>query len=318
MPSYDIGSADVHDKVLEVNDNAWIVGKALITRHDSKPAEPYWEDDQGFYFTMAEGPVPSPPMQRVSDSCPITDALRSSGKFGGTYKIGNAYLSIANDFGAREHNTLEALRERNYDFVLPTVYCHAAFRGQYYIVHSITPGKSLAEVWPTTKDIALKKKWAVQIADAYHQLSQWHGDRICGADGGELKHHWPHRNFSETNDYKSYTHEIFLRNFKEMGLDCSEFVFAHNCMQPFSFTVDESQDRLGIMMWNNAGFVPKDWVCTMVIANPIDEASQLVRYHQWAQDDISEWRHLIYCALMDKGFRELWEKQAIWRGGRTS
>lgn len=307
-----------YDTVKEVDDNAWIIGgEALISRHNSKPPQPYWEGDQGSYFTMAQAPSPTPTTRRISDSCPIKDAILKSCKWKGLYRIGNAYLSVSANRGAQEHNTLEALKDSSFNFMVPTEYCHAVYGRLYHIVYSVLPGKSLVEVWPKTKDSDLKRKWTLQIAETYLQLSNWHNDRICGVDGGNLTHHWAVR--ESRIDPDSHTHEALIKNFKTVGMDCSEFVFAHNRMMPLSFMVDESNELVGIFMWEDAGFVPKDWVRTMTRANAFTESTILLHYHQWADpQDLDDWETLIEDALIEKGFREFWENFVNWRGGRLN
>ncbi|GKU04752.1 protein kinase protein [Fusarium langsethiae] len=216
-------------EIEEVDNTSWILGGALISRYDSKPPQPYWEDDQGFYYTMTEAPDPKPITQRVSDSCPITDFTR------------------------------------NY------------------------------------------------IAEAYLQLSKWHNDRICGVDGGNVAHHWLAREAQGQDS--SYNHEVIVKNFEDIGMYCSEFVFAHNHMMPLSFMVDEKQGLLGIFMWDEAGFVPKDWVRTMTRSNAFTESSAVVHHYGWTEGDKDEWCFFIETALIEKGFREFWDKYVRWRAG---
>ncbi|RGP76454.1 hypothetical protein FLONG3_5341 [Fusarium longipes] len=302
--------------VHEVNDNAWIIGEAMISRHNAKPSQPYWEDGEGAFFTMTKAPEPKPDTRPLSDSCPITDYLKGL-SYGGfyVYKIGQAHLKVTFDTGAQEHNTLEAVAKESFGFQVPTVYCHAVYDEYYYIAHSILPGKTIAEVWPTTKDDAVRKKWTEQIAEAYVRLSEWTSDReptdnsIRGIDGGNLKDRWP----AKTNwRFRSSTDpEVLQKNFMEMGLNCSEIVFAHNHLMPLSFVVDETHGLVGITMWSAAGFVPKDWVLTKAQANPFNQAFKAIS-HTWSQSDKDDWELKLLPALKAKGFENHWYKYAVW------
>ncbi|QPC79168.1 hypothetical protein HYE68_009920 [Fusarium pseudograminearum] len=303
----------IHDLVREVNENSWIINDgALITRHHSKPAQPYWEDGEGSFFTMEEAPEPRPSTRRISDSCPITDACRMSTNAWGIFKIGQAYLNVTLNIGAQQHNTLEVLSKRSYDFMIPTEYCHAVYGIYYYIVHTILPGKSIAEVWTKTKDDALKTKWAQQIAEAYDQLSKWHGDRVCGVDGGNLAYTFSTKS-PNWHDFSNFAPEALQKNYKEIGLDCSEFVFAHNNTMPLAFMVDETKGLLGINFWDSAGFVPRDFVRTATRTYSIRNSVVKCKEYGWTAQDIDEWDIKIDIALEEKGFREFWYARGVWQ-----
>ncbi|XEV06096.1 hypothetical protein FSHL1_011383 [Fusarium sambucinum] len=305
----------IYDLVKEVNEDAWIVNDgALITRHHSQPPKPYWEDDQGSFFTMEEAPSPRPPTQTISDNCPITDAIRMSDKYWGILKIGQAHLKVSVDVGAQEHNTLEALAKGSFDFMVPTEYCHAVYGDYYYIVHTILPGKSIAEIWPKTEDGEIQRKWTRQIAEAYEQLSNWKEydyGRVCGVDGGNLTHHLSVK--GNWHDKSIFTPEVVQKNYEGMGLDCSKLVFAHNHAMPIAFMIDETKGLLGISSWDSAGFVPRDWVRTAVRINDIDQSVVICHDNNWHPRDFIQWSFKMELALAEKGFLEFWEGHGIWR-----
>ncbi|KAF5233562.1 hypothetical protein FAUST_8106 [Fusarium austroamericanum] len=302
----------IYDLVKEVSENSWIINEgALITRHHSKPAQPYWEDGEGRFFTMEESLDPRPFTRRISDSCPITDACRMSTRYWGFFKIGQAYLNVSLNFGAQQHNTLAALAKRSLDFMIPTEYCHGVYGLYYYIVHSILPGKSIAEVLPKTDDDAVKAGWGQQIAEAYDQLSKWHGDRICGVDGGNLGSFYTTKN-GPFDDFSIYAPDKFQKNYEEVGLDCSEFVFAHNHMMPLAFMLDESNKLIGINFWGDAGFVPKDLVRTVTRSNSFRESVVMCNEYNWTPKDQWQWKRWIDNPLGEKGFREFWYAMHVW------
>ncbi|SPJ85068.1 uncharacterized protein FTOL_10948 [Fusarium torulosum] len=302
--------ADSRDIIEEVDDNSWIIGHVIITRHESEPSQPCWEDGKGAFFSIGEVPTPKPPTRPASDACSITDAIGSSPGWG-LWRIGLAHLRISGqNFGTLEHVTLEALAKRSLDFQVPEVYYHGEFEESYYVVYSVLPGKSIADVWPTTNQ-AVRTRWAQQIAEAYHELSKWRGDRICGVDGRNWVCHWLCKD--RTAVASSYEPEVLRQNFEEIGLDCSELVFAHCQMMPLSFMVDENQGLVGITFWETAGFVPKDWIRTMSRSNCFTEAIHVIKWRSWSLQDEDDWVEKIEAALKEKGFNELWEKNCIWR-----
>ncbi|KAG8669397.1 hypothetical protein FPOAC2_08725 [Fusarium poae] len=298
--------------VKEVNDNAWIVlGEAMISRHSSKPIQPHWEDDEGFFFTMEKTPSPRPPTRAISDSCPISDVLQQSMyNLETLLKIGKAHLHVTPNIGAKEHNTLKAVAEKSYNFMVPTEYCHGEYGDFYYIAYSILPGKSIAEIWPKTKDKALRAKWACQIADAYSEMAKWRGDAICGVDGGHL---WETRISKDRADNpRTFTPEVLRKNFDEAGIDCSNIVFCHNHVTPLCFTVDEDRGLLGITRWSAAGFVPTEWPQTAAQSNGFLEASPLTNA-TWTREDKQDWREQILTALYEIDvFSQNWPAYANW------
>ncbi|CAF3510690.1 hypothetical protein SNK03_006883 [Fusarium graminearum] len=309
---------NIHRYVKEVNDNAWIVyDNAMISRHTSKPSQPHWEDGEGGFFTMDEAPSPKPPTRPLSDSCPFTDILKESYSGLGLYKVGNAHLHIVRNVGAQEHNTLKAVAERNYNFMVPTEYCHGVYGDGhlYYIAYSILPGKSIAEMWPKTKDDALKTKWTRQIADAYYELSKWRGDRICGIDGGNLNEQFIiNGNWWDTS---LSTPEALLKNFKDINMDCSEIVFAHNKMMPLAFMVDGDQGLVGISTWYSAGFVPKGWIQTLPLGNSFTESAGAIR-DTWTDFECMDWSRKIDDGFEERGLNgHRWESWADWQAKRV-
>ncbi|KIL92167.1 hypothetical protein FAVG1_04574 [Fusarium avenaceum] len=297
------------DRFHEVNDNSWIVDHVIITRHQSKPSEPCWPDGEGAFFSIGEAPNPMPPTRPASHACPITD-VGTPWLDQGTWKVGLAHLRISRtNFGTREHVTLEALAKRSLSFQIPQVYYHKDFEKSYYIVYSELPGKPLITAWPMASQ-ASRTRWTQQISEAYHELSKWRGDRICGVDGGNLQYGW--LSADEPAVPSSYHPEVLRANCEDIGLDCSELVFTHNYTMPLSFTVDEVQGLVGICKWEFAGFLPKDWIRTMTRANSFTESTDVVQ-RLWLESDMDEWREMIESALAHNGFKEFWQKNDEWR-----
>ncbi|KAF5676096.1 hypothetical protein FHETE_2223 [Fusarium heterosporum] len=294
--------------VEEVNDNAWILGRVMISRHHSKPSQPCWEDGFGAFFTIAEAPSPKPDTRPASASCPIIDALKTSQLESGLWQIGLAYLGTVLDIGTKEHSTLEALAEKSPDFDVPEVHYHGVHDGVYHVVYSLLLSRSIAEVWPTAND-ALRTKWTQQIAEAYHDLSKWRGERICGLDGGNLNINLLSKGPWE--DSAAYNPNVLRENLEEVGLDCSELVFAHNNTSPLSFMVLDSPGLIGITGWGDAGFVPKDWVRTQTRLNSFGDSLTVVK-STWSESDMADWEAKIDSALAEKGFREYSEKHRNW------
>ncbi|KAF4971316.1 hypothetical protein FSARC_1835 [Fusarium sarcochroum] len=294
---------------LEIDDNSWMIGQVIISRHASKPSGPCWDDGKGAFFTISEAPNPKPPTRPISDDCPIKDWYAWEPSPYGRWEIGNAHLAINPDKGAPEHVTLEVLSKRSLSFQIPKVYYHAVHDELYYVVHSTLPGKTILDAWPETDDEALKLQWVDKIVDAYVELSAWRGETISGVNGHFLFEWWLGKDpFSYPDPYKP---ELLLQSTEEIGLDNSKLVFTHNHLSPLSFTVNEDGELLGIYLWHDAGFLPKDWIATKARFNTFLDASP--RAQAWSRQDKNEWESCIHNALEKRGFREYFEKNGLWR-----
>ncbi|KAF4456293.1 hypothetical protein F53441_1538 [Fusarium austroafricanum] len=300
-----------HDNcVEEVDNNSWIIGKVIISRHVSRPDAPCWEDGEGGFFSISKAPNPKPATRPVSDACPLIENHSfDHTACKGTWEIGKAYLRIGANLGTEEHVTLEALSKRSLGFQVPKVYYHETHDELYHIVYSRLPGKTICELWPKTDDKALKTQWAQQIAAAYHELSFWRGDRISGIDGNPLADWNLSTEFPPT--YSSCDPETLRKNCEDIGFDCSDIVFAHNCMMPLSFTIDGMGGTLGISHWEIAGFLPKDWVRTKTKGNSSLDSIKFTR--TWPGKMVKEWADEIENALKEKGFRECRKGESQWR-----
>ncbi|KAM0558468.1 hypothetical protein ACHAPJ_004658 [Fusarium lateritium] len=297
------------DFLVEVDDDSWIIGGVMISRHTSRPScESFWGDGEGGFFSVSKAPSPRPSTRPISDKCPLANIFHTE-TTQGTWKIGLAELRIAINVGTTpEHVTLEALEKKDFGFQTPKVYYHGVHDRNYHIIFEALPGKYLSDVW-LDADEALRKRYAEQIAHAYHELSTWRGDSICGVDGNFV-----HEIFlcaEGCYDRNAFTPEKLRKNCEEIGMDSSNVVFAHNNMMPLSFIVN--QDGLvGISRWESAGFVPKDWVRTKTRSNAFLEGARPC-FKQLTREQMHDWEAKFESAIKDQGFQHHWEGNCYWR-----
>ncbi|RBR25749.1 uncharacterized protein FIESC28_01431 [Fusarium coffeatum] len=293
----------------QIDDNSWLIGGVVISRHASEPSGPCWGDGKGGFFTISEAPNPRPTTRPISknDDCPIEDHLLLEPSSYNIYQVGLAFLAIDDGKGTPEHITLEALAKIPLSFQIPKVYYHGVHDDRYYIVYSALPGKTICEAWPETNDDALKERWLEQIVDSCVELSALSSQAMTGITGDTLAEWWLSRDFLET----SVTPESLLQTCKEIGMDCSNLVFQQNDLSPLAFTVDESGKLLGIYHWGDAGFLPKDWILTKATSNPHLKAWN--RQKAWKTSERNKWSMGIKGALQERGFRERFEANGEWR-----
>ncbi|KAH7265533.1 uncharacterized protein BKA55DRAFT_535456 [Fusarium redolens] len=299
----------------EIDNNSWMTGQVVISRHASKPDGPCWDDGKGAFFTISEAPNPKPPTRPLSDSCPIVEM--SCGRVTslmGIFEVGHAYLTIHENVGTPEHVTLEWLAEKTLSFQIPKVYYHGVHSDHYYLVYGAIPsGRNVLYAWPETKDYATMVRWTNKIADACVELSKWSGSAITGIDGGLLVDQYL---FKQTTDYKSVHDPENLREaFEEIPLDCSELVFTLNNVHPLAFTVNE-EGLVGISSWRHAGFVPKGWIGTKVHCNSIIHSVDIC-HALWTEADFNNWEYLLMEAFKNRGFKDFWYDYSKWNSKRA-
>lgn len=49
---------------------------------------------------------------------------------------------------------------------------------------------------------------------------------------------------------------------RALGMECSPLVFYHCDLGPGNIIIDPEDDSIGIIDWETAGYVPKDWIRT--------------------------------------------------------
>lgn len=297
----------------QIDDNSWLIGGVVISRHASEPSGPCWGDGKGAFFTISEAPNPKPTARPVAkdEDCPIIDHLFREPSPYNVYQVGLAFLAIDDDVGTPEHITLEALAKIPLSFQIPKVYYHGVHDGRYYIVYSALPGKTICEAWLETNDDALKQRWIEQIVDSCVELSALSSQAMTGITGDTLAEWWLSRDYLQTTG--SVTPEALLQNCKEITMDCSNLVFQQNNLTPLSFTVDESGKLLGIYFWDDAGFLPKDWILTKATFNSSLRAWKRQKQTWKKRGEILKWDRCIQGALRERGFDERFHENGEWR-----
>ncbi|RBQ77398.1 hypothetical protein FVER14953_01709 [Fusarium verticillioides] len=300
----------------EIDDNSWITGQVLISRHASKPDGPCWDDGKDAFFTISEAPNPKPSTRPLSESCPIVElSCGPTTARAGIFEVGHAYLTIDLNIGTPEHVTLGKLAEMDLSFKVPKVYYHGVHCDRYYLVCSSFPsGRNLLYAWTETDDHDTRSLWVSQIADACLELSKFRGSAITAIDGGILNDHLLLKEVGSAGDI-DYEPEKMRENCLEIGLDCSELTFAFNSIQPIAFTVN-NDGLVGISSWRHAGFVPKDWIGTKVRSNDLLESADVCN-KLWTEEDLAHWSYYIGVAMKENGFREFWYDFAKWNSNKA-
>jgi len=134
------------------------------------------------------------------------------------------------------------------------------------------------------------------------QLAEWKGDCIAGVDGGQLWDYGMNKLGVEVFD-----HEHFRRNCEELGMDCSNLCFYHCDLGAVNIIIDPVTGSLGIIDWETAGYVPKEYIRTKF------------RFHfgmnlpSDTHDGKVDYRKRVAIKLSEMGFPDVIERWVPWR-----
>ena len=205
-----------------------------------------------------------------------------------------------------EHVTLAYLQKHDLGFEVPHVHHHEEYNGRYYIILSHVGGLTLAKAWPTMND-ENKEYYVRRVAEICVQMAQWEGgSTISGVDGRNLSDQYlaDKMGIVETDDLSPLK---LLENCKVFGLECSQLVFYHCDLGPGNIIVDLEKKTIGIIDWETAGWVPKEWVRTKFrVSGGMDM--------EFEEHEMRiEWRRRVQLELGRRGFPEAADKWNSWR-----
>ena len=212
--------------IQEIDDDSWIIGDRILSRRRSPTYGPKWSDGAGSFYVISDA------------FCKVKILLPSA---------------------TREHVTLKYLSDKRLSFATPKVHYHAEHDGRYYIILSRLPGQTLIEAWPHM-DETIKQYYVSRIAEICQEMAMWRAHHISGVDGQYLSDQFlSHTRLGSPIDCSP---QNLLSNCKDLGMDCSTLTFYHCDLGPGNIIVSLTEGSIGIIDWETAGFVPKEWIRT--------------------------------------------------------
>lgn len=109
-----------------------------------------------------------------------------------------------------------------------------------------------------TEDLRNKTGICTMIADICQELAMWCADSVCGIDGKPLSDLCLRRR-GMSDDCSPAT---LLRNFKELGMSCSKFMFCHCDLYSVNIIVNTPDSSLGLIDWETADCLTREWIRT--------------------------------------------------------
>ncbi|ESZ99489.1 hypothetical protein SBOR_0054 [Sclerotinia borealis F-4128] len=250
----------VNESIQEINENSWVIGNRILLSRQRSPSSNYtWSDGKGLFYVISEAPYPLPAPRPLPATTHI-EMVYDAGGVSAVWSICDALckVKILDPNATREHITLDYLHKKNaLSFAIPDVFYHAEYDGRYYIILSRLAGQTLNEAWPNIGE-TMKQHYVSRVADICKELAVWQSDGISGVDGQHLSD----RFLTRLQLHKDCSPQNLLNNCKDLEMDCSTFVFYHCDLGPGNIIVNPVEWSMGIIDWETAGFVPKEWIRT--------------------------------------------------------
>jgi hypothetical protein len=142
-------------------------------------------------------------------------------------------------------------------FAVPSVIHHMRSQDRYFIIQSRIPGTTLSEAWPSM-DESTEECYVSRIAGICKELAAWTGNGIHGVDRQNLSDLY----VTPLHGVEDMSPQNLLSNCAHLKMDCSLFVFYHCDLGPGNIIVDPGQRSLGVVGWEMAGFLPREWIRT--------------------------------------------------------
>lgn len=294
-----------------IHDNSWLIGdRAILSRRSDHPWPSHtpclistWTASDRAHYALLHAPVPPPPSRPWKpEDDPVLVHLAAGGgtsaKAEGdddlpelttkcVYFIGDVFIKMHHTIhcdSADEHVTLKQLPKLlpNPTFTLPTVLYHARYDNRYFLVTSMVPGQTAERLWWGFDD-TVKDRYAALIAQACVEVATLNSSKLGIGIYGTAA---PNGRFGDSLRRKDMPN--IVANCKALNLDFeSPSCFFHGDLGPTNFLIDTQKETIGIIDWQAAEFVPREWIginfaraLAMVQDPPISDGYQSNDYAQ--------------------------------------
>lgn len=302
-------SRPVNQSLQQIDENSWLFGDRILLSRRASPLPdcPSWGDGNGSYYVVSEPPNPLPPCRALPAESHI-QKLYDAGGVSAVWRVGDAICKARkypDPNMTLEHVTLDYLHNKcplgQLPFTIPDVIHHTRSEDRYFIIQSRLPGETLAEAWHSM-DESMKEYCVSRVAGICRDLAAWKGGNVSGVDGRNLSDLY----LTPLHGVEDMSPQNLLGNCAQLGMDCSSFLFYHCDLGPGNIIVGPAERSLGIVDWEMAGFVPREWIRTKVcVSSGLDLPGD---------DDASrqDWRRRLQRRLGQDGFPEIADQWMVW------
>ena len=249
----------VRDSVKQINPTSWLIGTKHVLQHIQGPRQEtstyLWENpNDGSYYNLSKEEAP-PHDVRPLDPDGHVRQIHDAGDGSAVFSFGDSIIvkiRIARDNTRREPETIAflAARKEQLSVDIPTVLFYMEEAGKTYLIEPYVHGTRLNEGWWTMSEEA-KEHVVTRVGEICAELKTFQSSSLTNSDPNWMNP------MVETLDKRP---EVFQQQCQDLGMDCSVFVFSHNDLGPTNIIVDG--DRVIVIDWEMAGYVPLEWVRT--------------------------------------------------------
>ncbi|KAJ0161698.1 hypothetical protein CTA2_5793 [Colletotrichum tanaceti] len=299
----------VNESLREIDSQTWLVGdRLLLSRSSTASPNDLWGDGCGSFYSVSVSEAPGTPLASHALSTTSSDLIRlvyDAGGISAVWEIGNAFLKVKmsnSPSTTREHVTIACVKATTPSFAIPDVLYHGEWADRHYLILSKLPGQTLGNAWPGM-DEATKCHYVDRVVNICNELGTLQAKYIGGIDGNQLLDPLLIKRGAE----KNFSHENLIKGCTGLGMDCSTCVFYHCDLGPGNLILDHD-GSLGIIDWEMAGFVPKDWIRTrFCISGGLDLPGN--------GDERVDWRRRVQRRLSKEGYPEVADEWMAWWKG---
>lgn len=146
-----------------------------------------------------------------------------------------------------------------------------------------------------------KQSWVSRTVSIIEELAAWQADSISGVDGEYLSDLF----LTPLGTSKDCSPRNLLNSCSQLGMNCSTFYFYHCDLGPGNIIIDDNAQIVGILDWETAGFVPREWIRTkFCISSGMDLPGD--------GEKRTDWRRRVQKHLEGEGFPEVADTWANW------
>ncbi|KAK4893950.1 hypothetical protein LTR27_007756 [Elasticomyces elasticus] len=291
----------------QITDRSWLFAGRLVLSETDAPADQHsWSDGKGVYYTITDASRAPPSTQDLPADGDV-QLVYDAGGVSAVWAIGNAYckIKILEPHTTREHVTLEYLQTRApLSFAIPRVIYQTEFDSLYCIVLSKVEGVILDEAWDEM-DERMKEQCVSQVVNICGELASWRGESVSGVDGNYLS-----ELYLSGKDGASDPDSL-MEVCRAVNMDCTSLVFYHCDLGPGNIIVNMREGVVGIIDWETAGFVPKEWIRTKF------RVSSGLNFAGDDQDCAVDWRVRVQRQLGEEGYKDVADDWTEWFTGKV-
>jgi len=290
-----------------IDNDHWSLGDQYLLSRATNPCDCAWSDGEGSFYRVTAATQAALSLKPQTHFPVVHEAGKNSAHV--IWKIGDAFLKLViphSPMTIREHVTLDAIKTMlPSGITIPQVLLHGEWGGRYFLILKKVPGLTLHKAWPHMSP-GLRSNCVQRVTELCSNLAKNTGKHISGINGGHLPEFYLLKDDTETD----FTPSNLEASSRDIGMDCSTLRFYHCDLGPGNVLVDLSTEKIGVIDWECAGYVPEVWIRTkfrVCSSMNLETSANCEEPHSK-----EEWRNLMQMSLGACGFADAAESWREW------